>query len=213
MTDAHPVVLIVEDDANVSAGLAVLLGVIFVVPAVLGNFLIPIMIGAKDLAFPRINLLSWYLYIIGGIMMVHCMLTGGVDTGRLVIKGAADTIKRLTGAKYMVMDADVPVVVCPAGLTLGGGCEILMHGDRVQAAAETYLGLVEAGVGLIPAGGPLHQPDILDVPGQGGLGDVHPSTQEELLHTIDALLSAAARGEPTYLDFLDTTGYAVLPVE
>src|SRR5579864_8905057 len=36
------------------------------VPAVLGNFLIPIMIGAKDLAFPRINLLSWYLYIIGG---------------------------------------------------------------------------------------------------------------------------------------------------
>src|SRR5512135_1389767 len=45
------------------------------VPAVLGNFLIPIMIGAKDLAFPRVNLLSWYLYIIGGIMMVHCMLT------------------------------------------------------------------------------------------------------------------------------------------
>ena len=47
----------------------------------------------------------------------------------------------------------VPVVVAPAGLTLGGGCEIALHGDRVQAAAETYLGLVEAGVGLIPAGG------------------------------------------------------------
>ena len=52
-----------------------------VVPAVLGNFLIPIMIGAKDLAFPRINLLSWYLYIIGGILITHVMLTGGVDTG------------------------------------------------------------------------------------------------------------------------------------
>jgi cytochrome c oxidase subunit I len=51
------------------------------IPAVLGNFLIPIMIGAKDLAFPRVNLLSWYLYIIAGIMMLHCMLTGGVDTG------------------------------------------------------------------------------------------------------------------------------------
>src|SRR6266850_5535633 len=51
------------------------------IPAVLGNFLVPIMIGAKDLAFPRINLLSWYIYIIGGVMMVHCMLTGGVDTG------------------------------------------------------------------------------------------------------------------------------------
>ena len=52
-----------------------------VVPAVLGNFLVPIMIGAKDLAFPRVNLLSWYLYIIGGILITHCMLTGGVDTG------------------------------------------------------------------------------------------------------------------------------------
>ena len=51
------------------------------VPAVLGNFLIPIMIGAKDLAFPRINLLSWYLYIIGGILMVYTILAGGVDTG------------------------------------------------------------------------------------------------------------------------------------
>src|SRR5438552_11417455 len=51
------------------------------IPAVLGNFLVPLMIGAKDLAFPRINLLSWYLYIIGGVMMLHCMLTGGVDTG------------------------------------------------------------------------------------------------------------------------------------
>ena len=47
----------------------------------------------------------------------------------------------------------VPVVVAPAGLTLGGGCEIALHGDRVQAAAETYMGQVEAGVGLIPAGG------------------------------------------------------------
>jgi 3-hydroxyacyl-CoA dehydrogenase len=49
--------------------------------------------------------------------------------------------------------ADVPVVVCPAGLTLGGGCEIALHADRVQAAAESYIGLVEVGVGLIPAGG------------------------------------------------------------
>jgi 3-hydroxyacyl-CoA dehydrogenase len=46
----------------------------------------------------------------------------------------------------------VPVVVAPAGLALGGGCEICLHGDRVQAAAETYMGLVEVGVGLIPAG-------------------------------------------------------------
>jgi 3-hydroxyacyl-CoA dehydrogenase len=49
--------------------------------------------------------------------------------------------------------ADVPVVVAPAGLALGGGCEIVLHGNRVQAAAESYIGLVEVGVGLIPAAG------------------------------------------------------------
>jgi 3-hydroxyacyl-CoA dehydrogenase len=47
----------------------------------------------------------------------------------------------------------VPVVAAPAGLALGGGTEIPLHCDRVQAAAETYMGLVEVGVGLIPAGG------------------------------------------------------------
>jgi len=51
------------------------------IPAVLGNFLVPLMIGAKDLAFPRINLLSWYLYIIAGVIYIHCIVTGGVDTG------------------------------------------------------------------------------------------------------------------------------------
>jgi len=51
------------------------------IPAVLGNFLVPLMIGAKDLAFPRINLLSWYLFIGGGALMLHCILTGGADTG------------------------------------------------------------------------------------------------------------------------------------
>ena len=51
------------------------------IPAVLGNFLIPIMIGAKDLAFPRINLLSWYIYILGGLFTLTAALSGGVDTG------------------------------------------------------------------------------------------------------------------------------------
>ena len=51
------------------------------IPAVLGNFLVPMMIGAKDLALPRINLISWYIYIIAGILYLHCIMTGGVDTG------------------------------------------------------------------------------------------------------------------------------------
>src|SRR5262249_23237015 len=50
------------------------------IPAVLGNFFIPMMIGAKDLAFPRINLLSWYIYMIGAVFTVWALLAGGVDT-------------------------------------------------------------------------------------------------------------------------------------
>jgi cytochrome c oxidase subunit 1 len=51
------------------------------IPATLGNFLIPMMLGAKDLAFPRINLLSWYIYTVSALMMIYVILTGGVDTG------------------------------------------------------------------------------------------------------------------------------------
>ncbi|MHB8303909.1 MAG: cytochrome c oxidase subunit I [Acidobacteriaceae bacterium] len=51
------------------------------VPATLGNFLVPLMVGARDLAFPKINLLSWYLYMAGGIVILAAMVTGGVDTG------------------------------------------------------------------------------------------------------------------------------------
>src|ERR1700756_3176694 len=51
------------------------------IPAVLGNFFLPIMIGARDLAFPRINLLSWYLLVVGGLFSLFAMIAGGVDTG------------------------------------------------------------------------------------------------------------------------------------
>jgi cytochrome c oxidase subunit 1 len=51
------------------------------VPASLGNFLIPLMLGAKDVAFPRLNLLSWYIYVIGSIFAVSSIVLGGVDTG------------------------------------------------------------------------------------------------------------------------------------
>jgi cytochrome c oxidase subunit 1 len=51
------------------------------IPATLGNFFVPIMIGTKDLAFPRINLLSWYLYVIGGVIALIVLAMGGIDTG------------------------------------------------------------------------------------------------------------------------------------
>jgi 3-hydroxyacyl-CoA dehydrogenase len=62
-------------------------------------------------------------------------------------------LRAFQGVNQALRYASVPVVASPAGLTLGGGCEIVLHADRVQAAAESYIGLVEVGVGLIPGGG------------------------------------------------------------
>jgi cytochrome c oxidase subunit I len=51
------------------------------IPSVLGNFLIPMMIGAKDMAFPKLNLMSWYIYMLGGVFTLYALVAGGVDTG------------------------------------------------------------------------------------------------------------------------------------
>jgi cytochrome c oxidase subunit 1 len=51
------------------------------VPAALGNFVLPLMLGAKDVAFPRLNLLSYYIYVVGVIMALSAIILGGVDTG------------------------------------------------------------------------------------------------------------------------------------
>jgi 3-hydroxyacyl-CoA dehydrogenase len=63
------------------------------------------------------------------------------------------SIRHFQGANLGLKYADLPVVAAPFGLTLGGGCEISLHAARVRASAETYMGLVEVGVGLVPGGG------------------------------------------------------------
>jgi 3-hydroxyacyl-CoA dehydrogenase len=68
------------------------------------------------------------------------------DELNLMIRQFQNTMMRM---RYSA----IPVVAAPHGLTLGGGCELCLHADKVQAAAEAYIGLVEFGVGLIPAGG------------------------------------------------------------
>jgi 3-hydroxyacyl-CoA dehydrogenase len=62
-------------------------------------------------------------------------------------------VKQFQNANLAIKYAPKPVVVAPQGMALGGGCEVSLHGARIQAAAECYMGLVEAGVGLIPGGG------------------------------------------------------------
>ncbi|HET9529949.1 MAG TPA: 3-hydroxyacyl-CoA dehydrogenase NAD-binding domain-containing protein [Blastocatellia bacterium] len=63
------------------------------------------------------------------------------------------SVRQFQNANMALRYSAKPVVVAPQGMALGGGCEITLHGDRARAAAETYLGLVEVGVGLIPGGG------------------------------------------------------------
>ncbi len=62
-------------------------------------------------------------------------------------------VRRFQQANMALKYAPKPVVSAPFGMTLGGGCEVALHASRMQASAETYMGLVEVGVGLIPAGG------------------------------------------------------------
>ena len=62
-------------------------------------------------------------------------------------------IRMFQNATARIRYSSIPVVVAPHGMALGGGCEISLHADKIQAAAETYIGLVELGVGLIPGGG------------------------------------------------------------
>jgi 3-hydroxyacyl-CoA dehydrogenase len=67
------------------------------------------------------------------------------DDLQFAIKSFQDTVMRL---RY----SSIPTIVCPQGMTLGGGCEMTLHADKVVAAAESYIGLVEFGVGLLPGG-------------------------------------------------------------
>lgn len=96
-------------------------------------------------------------------------------------------VRTFQGTTQALQRADVPVVACPAGLALGGGCEIAMHADRVQAASEAYLGLVEAGVGLIPAAG---------------------GTKEMLARAADQLPSSDADLLPLVQVVFETIGFA-----
>ncbi|MGI8811912.1 MAG: cytochrome c oxidase subunit I [Pyrinomonadaceae bacterium] len=77
------------------------------IPAVLGNFLIPLMIGARDLAFPRLNLLSWYIYLAGAAFTLWAIVSGGVDTGWTFYTpfstAASNTEVIKTGCGIMIM--------------------------------------------------------------------------------------------------------------
>ena len=89
--------------------------------------------------------------------------------------------------------SSIPVVAAPHGMTLGGGCEVTMHADAAVAAAETYIGLVEVGVGVIPAGGGTKE-FALRASDAYFKGDVMlPSLQEKFLAIAQATVATSAK--------------------
>ena len=100
------------------------------------------------------------------LLIIGAAQAGEWDKLDYMVKALQDTFMRL---KYL----DKPVIAAPTGLALGGGCEICLASDRVRYAAETYMGLVEAGVGLLPAGGGIKEllirstEHLFDVPAGG----------------------------------------------
>jgi 3-hydroxyacyl-CoA dehydrogenase len=96
-------------------------------------------------------------------------------------------IRTFQNCTQAIRFADVPVVVATAGMAFGGGCEIALHADRIQAAAESYIGLVETGVGLIPGGG---------------------GTKELLARAVEELPSSTADLRPFVQRVFETIGFA-----
>jgi 3-hydroxyacyl-CoA dehydrogenase len=114
-------------------------------------------------------------------------------------------IRAFQNATQALRFADVPVIVATAGLTLGGGCEIGLHGDRVQATAESYIGLVETGVGLIPGGGGTKEMLARAVDGlPPGTPDLLPFAQR-VFETIGFAKVSTSAANAVELDYIDVT--------
>ncbi len=116
------------------------------------------------------------------------------DELELAVRTFQETVMRV---RY----SGIPVVVAPHGMTFGGGCEITLHADKVVAAAETYIGLVEFGVGLIPGGGGTKEM-TLRVSDQYVKGDVEVNRYQEAFLTIGMAKVATSAYEAFNLGFL-----------
>ncbi len=110
-------------------------------------------------------------------------------------------VKTFQETAMRVRYSSIPVIVAPHGMTFGGGCEITLHADKVVAAAETYIGLVEVGVGLIPAGGGTKEL-VLRTSDSLKKGDVDINRYTEAFMTIATAKVATSAFEAFELGFL-----------
>jgi len=104
-------------------------------------------------------------------------------------------VKQFQNINLAIKYAPKPVVAAPQGMALGGGCEVSLHAAKIQAAAEAYIGLVEAGVGLIPGGGGTKEMMIRANEHASGSGSSAPSSPEsdlDLFHALKPVFEAIA---------------------
>jgi 3-hydroxyacyl-CoA dehydrogenase len=104
-------------------------------------------------------------------------------------------VKQFQNINLAIKYAPKPVVAAPQGLALGGGCEVSLHGAKIQAAAEAYIGLVETGVGLIPGGGGTKEMLIRANEHAGGTGfslSSSPESDLDLFHALKPIFEAIA---------------------
>ena len=120
-------------------------------------------------------------------------------------------IRTLQGLLMGFRQAPAPVVVAPFQLTLGGGAEVSMHGDRILAHAETYMGLVEVGVGLIPAGGGCKEMVRRNVSPHMHAENVNPSPYlQQIFETIGFAKVSTSGPEARQLGFLGDCDQVVM---
>ncbi len=110
-------------------------------------------------------------------------------------------IRQFQNTMMRVRYSSIPVVVAPAGLTLGGGCEMTLHADRVQAAAESYIGLVEVGVGVIPGGGGCKEM-ALRLSDSYAAGDVELNTLQSIFMNIATAKVSTSAHEAFDMQFM-----------
>jgi len=122
-----------------------------------GNSIDAAMVEMGNRALAALESDDWEGLVIGNEGRNFCVGANLGEVAHAVQNGMLSEVdKSITALQKLLMDfrfAPKPVVAAPRGQTLGGGLEICLHADRVVAAGETYMGLVEVGVGLIPAGG------------------------------------------------------------
>ncbi|MFA6109339.1 MAG: cytochrome c oxidase subunit I [Candidatus Latescibacterota bacterium] len=105
------------------------------IPAVLGNFLLPLMLGARDLAFPRLNLLSWYIYMVGGVLAATAIALGGVDTGWTFYTPYSSTYSN----SYVILAAAAALVTGFSSILTGLNFLVTIH--QMRAPGLTWFRL------------------------------------------------------------------------